>query len=488
MLGFRSFEEDRAARLWRESAAMKTAAPAAPSLTLAQVRALWWQKQALGDVARAGDLADVIGRSGWLRTLGGSDVYLAARARWPGLTRAELDAAVEAGALRVVPAARGCIYLVPGHIVADLMALNAEGWRKTTERELAKVGASMKLVEALAEGVVEALARPLTTDALRKAMPAGAIPSFGDAGKKIGLSSPLPLALRLLELDGRAERALEGGRLDTERYLWRRTKPAARARRAGGEPLDAMVGAFLGFAAPVTLAEISAWSGRAQRELAPALERLGAERVAVEEVGEAWALPGDLEAARKAAPPRGLTLLAFEDNYLALHGTGVVSDPRHHALQIDLWGAGKPGSIGAARHVLSRTVVVDGMVAGFWEVDPRSGGGVWMTFDPAPPALARRIDEATGEAARFLLDELGHARVFSLDTMESVQERADRIAKLRGGGAATRAGKAIAAKQVRAPKAKAKPAKAKPAKAKAKAAKAKPAKAKPAKPAKKKTR
>ncbi len=413
--------------------------------TLAQARALWWQKQAIGDAIRGGPLAAVIGGSGWLRTLGGSDVYLAARARRPRLARAELDGAVAAGELRVVPAARGCIYLVPAGVVGDLMRLNAEGWRKLTERNLAKVGSSMKVVEGLAKAVLAALDRPLTTDGLRKALPAGAIPSFGDAGKKVGMSSPLPLALRLLEFDGRVERVLEGGRLDTERYLWRRaTSPLPAGRR---EPLDTLVHAFLEFAAPVTLAELAAWSGSAQRELLPSLERLGARVVDVEGVGEAHVLPGDVEAVRHAPPPRGVALLAFEDNYLAAHGLGVVSDPRHHELQVNLWGGGgKSDAIGEARHVLSRTIVVDGLVAGFWEVDPRTEGAVWMTFDPAPRALASRLDEEAGEAARFLLGELGHARVFTLDSMELVQQRADRIAKLRDG-----ARPAIAAKRVRAP-------------------------------------
>lgn len=74
-------------------------------VTLDQARALWWQKQGLGNGAKDGRLSTVIGGSGWLRTLGGADVYLAARARRPGMARAELDAAVDAGELRVVRAA-----------------------------------------------------------------------------------------------------------------------------------------------------------------------------------------------------------------------------------------------------------------------------------------------------------------------------------------------------------------------------------------------
>jgi Winged helix DNA-binding domain len=421
------------------------------ALTLAQTRALWWQKQALAGTSKR-PLAALIGESGWLRTLGGADAYVAARARRPGMKRAELDAAIAAGELRVHPAVRGCIYLVPASAVPDLLALNAETWRSQTEKELAKIGKTMKVVEAIAPGVLAALTAPMTTDALRKAFP-GEIPSFGEAGKKVGLSSPLPLALRLLEFAGKIERTLDGGRLDTERYLWRKTAgklpPPARdheARVAG------LVDAFLGFAGPVTLAQLSAWSGHPQRDLKTALARVDAAPVSVEGMGDAYVRAADL-AARPPAP-RGIALVALEDNYVNNHGAGVVTDPRHHAFEVDLWGgSGKPAPIGRAQHMLSRTILVDGLVAGFWEVDPRAAGAVWHTFEPAPAALARALDERTADTAAFLLDDVGHPRVFTLDTMDDVQARADRIAKLSG----AKAGKATArpapaAKTVRAAK------------------------------------
>src|SRR6185503_13037577 len=394
----------------------------AQSLTLAQARALWWQKQALAGTA-TGPLARVLGDSGWLRTLGGTDVYIAARARRPGMTRAELDAAVAAGELRVHPAVRGCIYLVPSSAVPDLLALNAEAWRAQTEKELAKIGKTIAVVEMIAPAVLAALTEPMTPDAIRKAF-RGDIPSFGDAGKKVGLSSPLPLALRLLEFAGTIERSLDGGRLDSERYLWRRTagKLAAPARDHDQRVAN-VVDAFLGFAGPATLAQLSAWSGRAQRDLKVAIGKLDAITVEVEGLGEAYVRPADVKARPPA--PRGIALVAFEDNYLVNHGVAAVSDPRHHAIEVDIWGGGQgPEALGKANHVLSRSIVVDGLVAGFWEVDPRSSGAVWHTFDPAPRALARELDERIAETAGFLLRELGHAKVFTLDTMDDVQARA----------------------------------------------------------------
>jgi hypothetical protein len=148
-------------------------------------------------------------------------------------------------------------------------------------------------------------------------------------------------------------------------------------------------------------------------------------------MGDAFVRAADLRA--KPPAPRGTALVALEDNYLNNHGVAVVTDPRHHAFEVDLWGgSGKPAPLGKANHMLSRSILVDGMIAGFWEVDPRAAGAVWHTFDPAPPALARALDELAADTAAFLLDDIGHARVFTLDTMDDVQGRADRIAKLAG--------------------------------------------------------
>jgi Winged helix DNA-binding domain len=403
----------------------------ADSWTLAHARALWWQKQALAGTTK-GPLAALLGDSGWLRTLGGTDVYIAARARRPGMKRAELDAAVAAGDLRVHPAVRGCIYLVPSSAVPDLLALNAEAWRAQTEKDLAKIGKTIAVVEALAPAVLATLTEPMTPDAIRKAFP-GDIPSFGDAGKKVGLSSPLPLALRLLEFAGKIERSLDGGKLDSERYLWRKTAgKLGEAARDHDQRVANVVDAFLGFAGPATLAQLSAWSGRAQRDLKAAMAKLDAVAVEVEGLGEAYVRPADQKA--KPPAPRGIALVAFEDNYLVNHGLAVVTDPKHHALEADIWGSDKgPEALGKASHVLSRTILIDGLIAGFWEVDPRTAGAVWHTFDPAPKALARELDERTADTAKFLLDELGHAKVFTLDTMDDVQKRADRIVKLAGG-------------------------------------------------------
>lgn len=390
-------------------------------------RAIWWAKQALtGD--RKGHLAEVLGGAGWLRTLGGADVYIAARARRHGMSRMDLDVVVQKGALVVRPAVRGCIYLAPPAALADVVAENYAAWKLDTAKSLAKAGKKIADVEKLAPAVLAALkAGPLDTNALRKALPK--IPSYGEAGKKAGISSPLPLALRKLEFDGEIERTLDAGRLDTDAYVWRvaRTRPAAGEADAT-KRLARVIETFLAFAGPSTIAQVSAWTGRSQRDLKKARVLADVSDVDIDGVW-AWMRTADEDV--EMDPPKGVALLAFEDNYLVNHGLAAVTATKHRDIECDIWGGTKPEKLGTADHVLSRTIVVDGLIAGFWEVDADANGGAWMTFDKLPKKVSAALEEAVADVCAFLLDELGHAKSFTLDTMADVQARAERIKKLR---------------------------------------------------------
>src|SRR5678815_4881071 len=85
---------------------------AAPGIDLARARAFWLDRQCLATPGKP-PLAPILERAGWGRTLGGIDVYLSLRARCPSMRRADLDDEVRDHAVQVVPAVRGCIYLLP---------------------------------------------------------------------------------------------------------------------------------------------------------------------------------------------------------------------------------------------------------------------------------------------------------------------------------------------------------------------------------------
>ncbi|MBP7149180.1 MAG: winged helix DNA-binding domain-containing protein [Acidobacteria bacterium] len=401
---------------------------------LERARAFWQARAGLARPSSFPTLENAVAATGWVRTLGGVDAYIAVRARVPNLRRADIDAAVARRELQAIPAVRGCIYLVP---LADVpLALQVAGrqFRPRAERELEKAGVKPAELRKVADAALQALAAgPLTPDALRKVMPAGSVRSLGEAGKKAGLSSPLPTALRTLEFEGRVTRVLPEGRLDTERYAWALapTDPFARARLPeDATGLHALLAArFFRWAGPASRADFAEWSGLAQREAAAAIAQLRLAPVAVEGYAdEAFVFPDDLDALAAAKASPRPALLSFEDNAVTLHGGArVLTDPRHHARKVESWGMARPTTLGEARHVSLRPIFRAGVIAGFWEYDPRRAAIVHELLDPLPKAALGALGAEIESLRAFLADEVGHARSFALDTDEDLHRRASRL-------------------------------------------------------------
>ena len=405
--------------------------PTALKIDLQRARAHWHERQGLAAPV-PGSADEVIAATGWLRTLGGADVYIAARARIPGMKRADLDAAVQAGRVRVSPAVRGCIYLVPAQHAALALRVAEDQHRKRIDRELEKAGTSVKEVTELGEHVLATLAAkgPLTTDALRKAAPEGAVRSLGDKGKKAGVSSTLPPTLRELEFAGKIERTLEGGRLDTERYLWRAAKknpfdgakvpPTAEARNA------ALAELFFRWIGPATVKDFAEWAGLSQRDAKLAADAAPLAPIAVEGYAAgALVLASDLPLLKEPKKPSpSVRLVAFEDNFLVLHGgPRFVADPKHHARALTPWGNLEGATIGDAKHITTRCIVTGDGIAGFWELDPDTRDVVTLPFEKLPAAQSKELAALAADTAALFNDEIGHARSFSLDTEDELRKR-----------------------------------------------------------------
>ena len=357
------------------------------------------------------------------------------RARHPGLTRARLEQAVKSGALRVVPAVRGCIYLVPEADVPLVMSLAADLSRPRTERDLQKVGVEWAEVEGLAAQVLEALQDcALTTHALRRALPDEAVRSLGEVGKKVGLSSPLPVALRELEFRGAIERTPIDHRLDTESYEWRIPEVAAAERHPPpadrSDRIRAIVERFLGFFGPVSVKEISTWVGIPQRDAKTALTDLDTVRVAVEDhAPEALLLAPDRPALEAAVPAsQTFTFLPFEDNLLTVHGgPGPFTPPAYHGFGVERWGSTKQAPLGETKHLGRRPLFRGEELVGFWDYDPDADEIVTGTFEPLAPKDRDRLQGACTDLGEFIRNELGHARSFSLDTEDGLRRRSAAI-------------------------------------------------------------
>jgi hypothetical protein len=397
-----------------------------------QARAAVFAAQGLLSPGR--NLVSVLEDNGFVRTLGGIDVYLALKARLPGLRREEVDAAVIEHRAQVLPAARGCIYLLArAHApvalrVADLLSAPRE------KREHEKAGIRPGEVDEIAAAARELLRAkgPLTTNAIRAGLPKDMVRGLGEAGKKLGISSPLPAALRRLEFQGDIERTLEDGRLDSERYLWRAT---ARNLFAGADVPEDPAALFARFAEIFFRAaglasrkSFADWAGFAQKDAQAAIEKLGLLAIEVEGEKETFhALPSSREnlAADPSEAEAAIAFLPFEDNAQALQsGPAFMTDAEHHGIEVQAWGMGaKKVKLGDAKHAQLRSLLAEGRLAGFWEYDPDGRTIAIGLLSGANGETRRAAEEKAAKLAAFIAEDLGHGRSFSLDTDKDLRER-----------------------------------------------------------------
>lgn len=398
------------------------------SVDLARARAHWFTTQGLDRPADL-DPAAAIARSGWLRTIGGVDVYLALRSRIAGLKRVDIDAAVGRGAVRVGPAVRGCIYLVPE---ADLpLALRTADLlsRRRNARDLEKVGVEAAEIDTVGEAVLEALEQgPLTTSQIKSAVPDGTVRRLGEIGKKVGISSTLPPTLRTLEFAGRVERLPVDDRLDHEKYVWRRPPIAP---DLDGQPDDPKAIArplaerFFRWAGPATLDEFAKWSGLNKGQCKAGIA--AAELVAVRIEGyadEAWIHAEAADTLAEATPfGHGVSLLNFADNYLSLHQSPrIFCDAAHTGRTANSWGRGvKP--IAEAEYLHTRAVLHGDRLAGSWEWDPDAGAVVAVPFAPLPKAESEALAAQAEDLTGFITEQIGHAKSTSIDSDKNLRKR-----------------------------------------------------------------
>ncbi|MEO6597792.1 MAG: crosslink repair DNA glycosylase YcaQ family protein [Planctomycetota bacterium] len=411
-----------------------------PALDEAQLRAVRIVAQRFGGGAKAQARTKTPDSLGYVRTLGGADAYLAARARIPGLTRGNLEALVAEEALRVVPAVRGCIYLVPAADAA-LCLRTAHAQSATRDaRDAERAGIRKGELDNVAAAVLESLrsSGPETTDGLRRRLPDGTLRSLGERGKKAGVSSALPPALRQLEFAGKIARLPVEGRLDHEKYVWRPTTTDPFA--AADLPCDndqlhgRLLTRFLGFAGASDLGAFCAWSGLTQRDAKAALPHAEFVPVNAKNLGAGAMASAEIETLLRRAERAAdaIAFLPFEDNLV--HLTGGLSPfvvEEMHNLSVPTWGKGKTMQpLGSTRHAMFRSILADGRIRGFWEYDPDASDLVTHLFDPPAKPVRTAIEAAATETATFLREQIGHGRSFSLDSDDELRRRVAQLRKM----------------------------------------------------------
>jgi hypothetical protein len=391
--------------------------PHRQAVDVEKLRAWWSHRQWLDRPRTGASAAEVLAATGWARSVGGAAPYLGLFAR-AGLGRAAVDAAVAALEVHELPSARGCTYVLPAADFALGLAAGAAAPAGELAAAQKHLGVAGDEVEQLCLAVERVLAadRPLDPATIREAV-GDAVRPLGEAGRKRGLATTLPLALGLLQSRGRIRRVPVNGRLDQQRYGYVGWDQPVR-----GDAVD-LARRYFSWAGPATLKHFRWFSGftaatarRAVAEAGPVPLAPGSELLLPPELAEEFAgfeVPKDPH----------YTLLAGIDGIHLLHrDLPRLLDPADAARPLPAGKAGR--TFGGEADPQTHLVLDRGRIVGLWEYDTERAEIVHQLF--VPPDDALRAAVARTEA--FVRDELGDARGFSLDSPKS---RAPKIAALR---------------------------------------------------------
>lgn len=160
---------------------------------------------------------ETLEKYGWQRSVGGSNPYLALRAR-AGISREDIDQAVASLAIHELPSARGCTYAVGKSdfgLALDL-SIDFEGDMVAAR----KFGVTDSEIDDLMQAVREVVQdQPRNPQDIKKAL-GDQIRNLGPEAKKKGLTTTLPLALGRGQSRRLLRRVPADGRLDSQRYLY----------------------------------------------------------------------------------------------------------------------------------------------------------------------------------------------------------------------------------------------------------------------------
>lgn len=387
------------------------------------LRAWWSYRQGLDGRLTGKSPAKVLEETGWMRSVGGSGPYLGLFARC-GASREAIDRDVAKVEIHELPTARGCTYVLPKRDFA--LGLKAGQPFAGNDLNVArKLGVTDAEIAKLCKAVLEALKKgPLDPDELREAT-GKASRSLGEAGKKKGVTTTLPLALGKLQPEGAIRRIPVNGRLDQQRYkytLWD-PNPLQGFALSPEQVQTELARLYFAWAGPATLAEFQWFSALGVKAAQAATEPL--KLAPVEKDSNRLILPAHLDELETFTIPK-------DPQYVLVSSIDGISLLRRDlagiAEALDLkrkWPVERGSTPGSALKDLPCHAILDrGRLVGLWEFDPEKQEIAWTSFIKKNSALTA----AVAKMEAFVRDDLGDARSFSLDSPKS---RAPRIAALR---------------------------------------------------------
>lgn len=370
-------------------------------------------------LAGSEDTADShLSQQGWIRGIGSCTPYFHFWSR-AGLSRAKTDQAVSNLEILELPAARACTYIVPRQHFAIALALAQhpadEPKMETGEK---KLGFTWEQIESLKSAVLDALAAgPADPRQLKEAL-GSRVKSYTPEGKKYGITTDLPGAIRRLQLEGKIRRIPIDGRLDNERYayaLWEENPLAGFDLDKPG--LQAKIASlYFSWIGPATLDEFTWFTGFSKRDAKAAMESNNLAEWQPGYFGFQTHIDaiGEFEASSQSNPHflTSLDNLILLTRNLPLH---LDEEDKNREMMSD----NKPVSGGSLTDLSNHGIFDRGRLIGEWAYDEPNQELVYTAWAGDKELIAKRA----ADTQAFIQGQLGDARSFSLDSPKSRQAR-----------------------------------------------------------------
>jgi len=378
------------------------------------LRAWWSHRQGLDGSMRGKAPADVLASTGWARSVAGIGPYLTLFSR-AGTSREAADAAVAATEIHELPTARGCTYVLPAQDFALGLTLG-QPFREPEMNTARKLGVTDQEIDKLCTAVLAALKKETLDPAEIRDLVGDAARNLGDAGKKKGMITTLPVALGRLQAEGEIRRVSVNGRLDQQRYKYMRwsPNPLAKFKLPYEQCATELARRYFTWAGPATIAEFQWLSGMSQKACKAAIEPL---KLVPLDAGSPRLLhPADLDALKSFKVPK-------EPHYKLVSSLDGISllrrDLKSLLDTVDLERSvpvesGEKAISGLA-DLASHAILDRGRLVGLWEFDPAAKEIVWISFTKSDDAMKK----AVAETEDYVRDQVGDARSFSLDSPKS---------------------------------------------------------------------
>ena len=387
-----------------------------------KIRAWYAHRQGLDGSMDGKSAAEVLGRTGWARSVGGTGPYLTLFSR-AGLRREDIDASVAKLEIHELPSARGCTYVLPASDFA--LGLTVGQGFNTDMKTAEKLGVTEKEIDKLCGAVIAALAKePLDPEGLRDAT-GRAVRNLGVEGQKKGLTTTLPVALGRLQSTGAIRRIPINGRIDQQRYrytLWR-PNPLRGFKLPEEEAYTELARRFFAWIGPARLAEFQWFSGLGSKVAKTATEPLKLEPLSRDD--DRLLLPHDrarLEAFKAPREPHYVLVSSLDAIALLRRDLKGLLDSKDLDRSVFVEKETKP--LGGLADLPNHAILDRGRVVGLWEYDTATSSIAWMSFVKKEKAL----QDAVAQTEQYVREQLGDARSFSLDSPKS---RAPKVAALR---------------------------------------------------------